>query len=138
MNVTNNFTQNLFNRNASFFFLFKIRKRPSKQVFHLQGKMMWWSSLFQIHTGYSYTQTNFLFQVVSIGTENENNRLISTALAVSCLFSLSKFARGGAGLLLLFRRPFRLRLLYRQKQNQCVRLFKDESIKIEKTKTNTY
>lgn len=77
---------------------------------------------------------NSLFQVVSIGTENENNQLISTALAVSCLFSLSKFARGGAGLLLLFRRPFRLRLLYGQKQNQCVRLFKDESIKIEKNK----
>lgn len=95
---------------------------------------MWWSSLFQINTGYSYTQTNSLFQVVSIGTENENNRLISTALAVSGLFSLSKFARGGTGLLLLFRRPFRLRLLYRQKQNQCVRLFKDEYIKIEKTK----
>lgn len=140
MNMKNNFTQNV-NRNASFFYS-KSGNGPRNRFSICKEK--WCGGLHFFRSTldrYSYTQTlcNFLFQVMGTGRENENNWLISTTLAVSCLFSLSKFARGRAGLLLLFCRPFRLRLLYRQKQNQCVRRFKDESIKKKIIiKKNTY
>lgn len=52
-----------------------------------------------------------------------------------CLFSLFKLARRGSGLLLLLGRSFGLRLLYRQKQNQCVGLSTEEYLKKKRHKT---
>lgn len=73
----------------------------------------------------THTHPHFFSTSLSVLSDRDQNKniwLISKGLVgFFCLFSLFKFPRRGHGLLLLFRRPFRVRLLHQQNQNRSVR-----------------